>query len=154
MKSESLEFQEIFGATTIMESIDSVAPVVYTKPEPHLPVIDDPFTEFSSVTGGRSADQVQDQEFIKAVAGCDLVIGSGMAQPATQAGLSLLKLVQSANARNREALTKRSGVTREEITAKMSRFYHHGLWKSWELMMQSCIGDDEFSEAKALSFLR
>jgi hypothetical protein len=157
MKNESLEFQEIFGASTIMESIDSVAPVLYKKPEPQLPMDGDPFW-LENVTGGRSADadRIADDAFVIEISGCESSIhGSGTAQATTQARLDLLKLLQTANARS-GALSKRAsaGLTRAEIAAKMTKYYSHSVWRGWERMMQSCIGDAEFSEQKALSFLR
>jgi len=56
--------------------------------------------------------------------------------------------------RNRDTLNKRAkSLTRRDLSARMSKHYHHGLWREWETMMKSCIGDAEFDERKALSFL-
>jgi hypothetical protein len=56
--------------------------------------------------------------------------------------------------RNRDTMNKRAkNLTRQDLSARMSKHYHHGLWREWETMMKSCIGDAEFDERKALSFL-
>jgi hypothetical protein len=149
MKSESTEFQELFGAS----SLDQITPMIHPKPEPQLPT-DNPLWDYECVTGGRSAEQVQDEQFIKDVSGCETIRGSGVAQPATQAGLNLLQLVRGANARNAMNKGTRAGITREELTRRMTKHYSHAVWRGWEKMMESCVGDDEFSEEKALSFLR
>ena len=55
---------------------------------------------------------------------------------------------------NRDTMNKRArNLTRQDLSARMSKYYHHGLWREWETMMKSCIGDAEFDERKALSFL-
>jgi hypothetical protein len=56
--------------------------------------------------------------------------------------------------RNRDTMNKRArNLTRQDLSARMSKYYRHGLWREWETMMKSCIGDAEFDERKALSFL-
>ena len=56
--------------------------------------------------------------------------------------------------RNRDTMNKRArNLTRQDLSARMGKFYHHGLWRAWEAMMEACIGDAEFDERKALSFL-
>ncbi len=79
MKHESIAFQEIFGASTVRESLGALT--AYAKPEPHLPVIDDPFTEFSSETGGHHAERVADESFVKEISGCDCILGAAPRNP-------------------------------------------------------------------------
>ena len=56
--------------------------------------------------------------------------------------------------RNGDTMNKRArSLTRQDLSARLSRHYHHGLWREWETMMKACIGDAEFDERKALSFL-
>jgi hypothetical protein len=56
--------------------------------------------------------------------------------------------------RNYDTMNKRArNLSRQDLSARMSKYYHHGLWREWEAMMKSCIGDAEFDERKALSFL-
>jgi hypothetical protein len=139
MKHESVDFQEIFGASTVRESLDAVAPVVLHESRAAQLPTDNPLWDSERVTGGRSAEQVQDQEFIKAVSGCDW-------QPIlTPEAAPLAEFTKRATSK---------GLTRQDISARMTKHYHHGLWRQWESMMTACVGDAAFDEQKALSFLR
>jgi len=142
-------FQEIFDSSSVL---DSVAPVLHGKQEPQLPT-DDPLWAYERVADGRTAAGIEDAEFIKTISGHETVCSTGVAQPAINAGIEFLKLVQAANARNDKMNKRAGGLTRQDLSSRMSKYYRHGLWRAWERMMTGCIGDPEFNEAKALSFL-
>ncbi len=133
MKHESVDFQEIFGSTSVRESLDS-APVSRAIPGIAL---DDPLW-LEQVTGTRSANDPADLEFIKEVLDCDT---PPIHTPKPASGTEFTKRAPS------------RGLTRQELTKRMTPYYNHGLWKRWEQMMDACIGDREFDESKALTFL-
>lgn len=70
-KSQSADFQEIFGASTIAESLDANTPVSYSnKPEPVLPT-DNELWELLTTSSGRVAQHIEDQEFIREISGAE-----------------------------------------------------------------------------------
>jgi hypothetical protein len=122
----SADWIEMFGC-------DELEPL--QKEAPALP-LDDPFF-LELVTDVRS-EGIEDDSFIKEISGCDWQpITVPKAAPMTE-------------------FTKRAtskGLTRQQLADRMSKYYRHGIWRQWERMMTACIGDTEFSEQKALSYL-
>jgi hypothetical protein len=122
-----------------MFGCDELEPLSRTVPA--LPM-DDPLW-LEHVTGGRSAEHVLDESFVKEISGCETVFGSGTAQPRTTiTGLT-------------EFAKRAKGLTRQQIADRMTKYYSHGVWRGWEKMMDTFIGtaESEFDERGARSFL-
>lgn len=66
MKSETVTFQEMFGSSTIAESLAGGMPIEM----PELPT-DNAMWEFLTVPPGAVSQQIQDADFIKLLAGVD-----------------------------------------------------------------------------------
>ena len=157
MKHESIAFQEIFGASTVRESLGALT--AYAKPEPQLPT-DSDLWEFLEVPTGKAVQQIQDEEFIKAVSGCDCVFGTGTTQPATSAGLStsepteLLELMKGSS--TALSLKKIKKIINDRLDA---RLYKHELREKWNAMLAqfAAEGADALPDAvlfrKASAFL-
>src|ERR1700674_3234790 len=68
-KQESIDFQELFGASTVPESLDSDAPVIYKKPEPLS--IEDELFPYRPATGAADqlCQQLESEAFIAELVG-------------------------------------------------------------------------------------
>jgi hypothetical protein len=110
VKTESAEFQEIFGSSSVEESL---GPSTHQKSEVQLPLLDDPLW-FDQITDGRSAEEVTDADFIKTISGCDPVTVSVRVDPVTE-------FAKRTTARIQE-IEKQSPRRRKEIRAMLRKF--------------------------------
>lgn len=123
-KQESVDFQELFGASTVRESLDATAPVIYRKPEPALPTDNDlwPFTP-ASPTG--TPNTVQDFDFIKTISGWEAPV----VRPTPAPDLGKKILADAGRYFQRvQALDKKQPRRRQEISVIVDRWAReHGV---------------------------
>ena len=67
-KSENVDFQEMFGSSTVAESLNADAPVLQPAPEPWLPT-DDSLWNFLDESLGKDGEHALDVAFIKEISG-------------------------------------------------------------------------------------
>lgn len=79
-KTEGTDFQELFGASTVRESLDATVPVIHRRQEPTLPT-DSPMWPFTPASPTGTANTVQDLDFIKTVSGWDAPIAQPTPAP-------------------------------------------------------------------------
>jgi hypothetical protein len=116
-KQESIDFQIIFNASTITESLAANAPVSYNnKPEPTLPT-DDELWDLLTRSSGRVAQQIEDQEFIREISGPEPSASLPVFTPKTESsGAELLKIARRICTRTAE-IAKRAPERRRRIHA-------------------------------------
>lgn len=143
MTTESTEFQELFGASSVRESMGAVT---YTKPEPQLPTDNELW--LLEVPTGNAAQQIQDEEFIKALSGHE---PSAPLSSNSEPGELLELMKRSSN----------STLSRKKtINARLdARLYKHELRDRWNSMLEkfAAEGADTLPDAalfrKAIAFL-
>ena len=151
-------FTELFDATTTHQSVGDLTNIMASNRSEDIEVVqgffakmlDDPLAYERSTRAG---------DLICAKAEFDelqtLLIGA--TEDVVQLDATILPAAPtpaSVSPTNRDTMNKRArSLTRQDLSARMSAHYRHGLWREWETMMKSCIGDAEFDERKALSFL-
>ncbi len=151
-------FAEIFDATSTCQSVGDLTNTLITDGLPG----DMEFTQlfFAEMVGDPLAYEhsAGAGDPICAKSEFDELVEKLLIAPAEDERRTTLTVLNSAPAfpalRNRDTMNKRArNLTRQDLSALMSKYYRHGLWREWETMMKNCIGDAEFDERKALSFL-
>ena len=122
-KTENVEFQEIFGASTIAESLDANAPVSYNnQPEPTLPT-DDELWDLLTTSSGRVAQQIEDQEFIREIFGAEPSASLPVFTPEKSVGHELSDFTKRAARVLREAPVHRRAMQKIVGTIRNSAMF-------------------------------